>query len=372
MELTYDKSVGMGLYAEVWRATDVIGRVVAVKFFQNAGSREEKYALTHAAVLARVKHPSVVQLFAVESQPHPETDTPQTAIIMEYIDGASLEKTQNLPMDATEALGLDMIRAVAAIHRHGAVHGDLHSGNVMIADGRATLIDMLYTHSLAEVGTRLANANREQDIRELVRLLHLALSRTPAAVQFSSRIAALLVQPPNTLTELEAAWTSLFQRRSPALDQRTDTIRMVGHTAQHAGQPSRTADLRVPRPPTDSTGTRTTALLTANELDADLIRSRYDSRAWQRVSADEDRLNRELHEATSLTGELHTLAGMAENPQERAMFISQIGNVARRISELTARRDAAKSLRSSIEHSIDSATFSVSLDRQLDTEASDR
>jgi 5-methylthioribose kinase len=40
------------------------------------------------------------------------------------------------------------------------VHGDLHEANIVVTPTGAKVIDILYTHSLAEVGTARANKRK--------------------------------------------------------------------------------------------------------------------------------------------------------------------------------------------------------------------
>ena len=57
------------------------------------------------------------------------------------------------------------------------VHGDLHDANVLITPGGAKVIDLLYTHSLVEVGTRTAARTRKDDVRALSVLARQILSK---------------------------------------------------------------------------------------------------------------------------------------------------------------------------------------------------
>ena len=84
MELEFDSKLGRGAFADVWLARDSLGRKVAVKFFNDTTpSQAEQNALNHAKALARVEHPAVVRILALERQPHPESNVECLAIVME-------------------------------------------------------------------------------------------------------------------------------------------------------------------------------------------------------------------------------------------------------------------------------------------------
>lgn len=183
MELLFDSHIGRGAFADVWLAKDALQRSVAVKFFNDTSpSQLEKNALDHARALTRVKHAAVVQVLAVERQTHPETGADALCIIMEFADGPNLS-LHNTALTAKQAslIVADISGGLSAIHDVGLVHGDLHEANVIITPVGAKLIDILYTHSLAEVSTTFASRNRTDDLRALAIVLHKVLEKTPCA-----------------------------------------------------------------------------------------------------------------------------------------------------------------------------------------------
>jgi tRNA A-37 threonylcarbamoyl transferase component Bud32 len=179
MHLAYESRVGGGAYGDVWRATDNLGRTVAVKFFNDTPTQAEQNALNHAKALVRVESPAVVRVFALEPQPHPESGADCLAIIMEYVAGPSLS-LQGAPLTVDHALAIlrDLATAVEAIHSAGLVHGDLHAGNVLITRDGAKVADILYTRSLAEAGTRTAQRTRDDDRRNLAVLFREVVEKT--------------------------------------------------------------------------------------------------------------------------------------------------------------------------------------------------
>jgi serine/threonine protein kinase len=190
MDLYYDSPLGRGSSAEVWLATDSTQRRVAVKFFRgNTPDIVEEEAERHARALGRVDHSAVVRLYALERQTHPDDGSERLAVIMEYVHGMSLSRCAR-DFSAIEAVAIvdEIVAGLEAFHAAGLVHGDLHEGNIMITATGAKIIDPLCTHSLREVGTRAAEANKQEDIRQLAGIVRHVLEKNPIARRISSRV----------------------------------------------------------------------------------------------------------------------------------------------------------------------------------------
>jgi len=190
MDLLFDSPLGSGSSAEVWLATDPAGRRVAVKFFRgNTPDIIEDEAARHARTLARVDHPAVVRLYALERQSHPDDGSDRLAVIMECVEGISLSRCTR-DFSATETIVVidEIVAGLDAFHAAGLIHGDLHDGNIMITPNGAKIIDPLCTHSLREVGTRAAEANRHEDVRQLAGILRHVLEKNLIARRISAKI----------------------------------------------------------------------------------------------------------------------------------------------------------------------------------------
>src|SRR5207253_6375466 len=92
-------------------------------------------------LLARLHHPNVVTVYGVA------VHDGRVGLWMELIDGATLEQAlvKNGPLGAREAalIGIDLCRALAAIHAAGLIHRDVKAQNVMRQDGgRIVLMDL--------------------------------------------------------------------------------------------------------------------------------------------------------------------------------------------------------------------------------------
>lgn len=142
--LTLIEHVGHGAFADVYRARDRrLDREVALKLLRerHAAPGQVDAALREARLLAKVRHPHVVTVHGAE-----EIDA-QVGIWTEFIRGQTLADLvqQQGPFGADEAtaIGIDLCRALAAVHQAGLVHRDIKAQNVMREHGgRIVLMDL--------------------------------------------------------------------------------------------------------------------------------------------------------------------------------------------------------------------------------------
>jgi eukaryotic-like serine/threonine-protein kinase len=135
---------GAGGMATVWCAHDErLRRPVALKVISPelaanpvAVTRFAREARTHA----RIQHPNLVQVYdysVTAARPY---------LVMEYIDGTTL--SERLDLDGFTAveiqtLAAELLSALASIHDHGVLHGDIKSANVLLdRKGHAHLTDL--------------------------------------------------------------------------------------------------------------------------------------------------------------------------------------------------------------------------------------
>jgi len=137
--------VGRGTYGDVYRAHDpVLDRDVAVKLLDPERLRTPRglaEAITEGRLLARVRHPNIVEVFAVEQR------RGRVGLVMEYIAGATVEDrlAAEGPLADDEALTVacSVARAVAGLHAAGILHRDIKPRNVMCeGTGRIVLMDL--------------------------------------------------------------------------------------------------------------------------------------------------------------------------------------------------------------------------------------
>jgi serine/threonine-protein kinase len=152
--------VGHGAYGEVYRAWDTrLNREVALKLLRAELSDDQARAaliIKEARLLARVQHPNVVTIHGAE------LIDGRAGLWMEFIRGRTLAELleQGDAFSEAEAIrvGVELCRAVTAVHDAGLIHRDIKSRNVMLADdGRVVLTDFGSGWQLSDgSGRRLA------------------------------------------------------------------------------------------------------------------------------------------------------------------------------------------------------------------------
>lgn len=133
--------IGEGVFGDVYRAWETtLEREVAVKFLRAGATPDAAHILQEGRNLAKIRHPGVVTVYGAE-----QLDG-RVGIWMEYVRGRTLEDIlqEEGPLTASEALriGIDLCRALAAVHGAGLVHRDIKARNVVRQDdGRIVLMD---------------------------------------------------------------------------------------------------------------------------------------------------------------------------------------------------------------------------------------
>ena len=143
--------LGRGGFGTVYRAFDPkLRREVALKLHHAPGGPDDaERFLDEARRLARVRHPNVLAVHGAgrfEGRPGLWTD---------LLEGETLEQVlaRQGPFGAEEAvlIGVDLCRALAAVHRGGLLHRDIKTANVMRErGGRIVLMDFGAGRELAQ------------------------------------------------------------------------------------------------------------------------------------------------------------------------------------------------------------------------------
>jgi eukaryotic-like serine/threonine-protein kinase len=136
--LTIVERIGVGAFGSVYRARDNLNRDLALKLFSEPAHSAR--VLREGRLLARVRHPNIVVVHSCN-----EVDG-RVGLSMELIRGRTLEEELQSrgALSAQEAgfIGLDLCRALAAVHEAGLVHRDVKAQNVMRENGgRIVLMD---------------------------------------------------------------------------------------------------------------------------------------------------------------------------------------------------------------------------------------
>jgi Tol biopolymer transport system component len=199
--------VGHGGYGDVWRAHDPqLDREIALKLIP-AQDEDVGDLLREGRLLARVRHPNVATVYGASCVDG------EIGVAMEFIGGDDLDATVRrdgpLPARDVREIGLQVARALDAVHRAGVLHRDIKASNVKrTEDGRVILLDFgssreLRLHTIEpadEAGTPLyvapevfagGTASVQSDLYSLGVLLHfLATGRYPVTASSFADLAA--------------------------------------------------------------------------------------------------------------------------------------------------------------------------------------
>ena len=133
---------GMGI---VYKARDTgLDRLVALKFLPNE-TEDAKGAfeafLHEARAISRLNHPNIATIYGVEEV------NGERFLALEYLPGGTLRDRlrahpQGFPLERILGWAIPIARALAHSHRHGIIHRDVKSDNVLLTEeGRAKLTD---------------------------------------------------------------------------------------------------------------------------------------------------------------------------------------------------------------------------------------
>lgn len=129
---------GSGGAGVVWRAYDeLLHRQVAIKEVPLGLDRLR--TLREPKLAARLSHPGIVTVHDLVERED------RLWIVMEYLEGFSLEQTVRLrgPLSPalTATIGRHLLSALRYAHESGILHRDIKPANVMLTDGRVVLTD---------------------------------------------------------------------------------------------------------------------------------------------------------------------------------------------------------------------------------------
>src|SRR3954452_23797141 len=141
--LTIKSRIASGAFGRIYRAHDShLNRDVALKLLRGDITllRPVERVLAEARTLARVHHQNVVTVHGADVRDG------RAGLWMELVEGQTLDAwvSAHGTMGAREAaaIGIDLCRALAAVHGAGLVHGDVKAQNVMREKGgRIVLMD---------------------------------------------------------------------------------------------------------------------------------------------------------------------------------------------------------------------------------------
>jgi serine/threonine protein kinase len=136
------EELGRGGMGVVYKARQLsLGRLVALKLVlsgAHASSQDRARLRTEAEAIARLQHPHIAQIHDVAMHDG------KPFLVLEYVDGTSLDRRQERCWPARQAAELIecVARALDAAHERRMVHRDLKPSNILVSsDGRVHLLD---------------------------------------------------------------------------------------------------------------------------------------------------------------------------------------------------------------------------------------
>lgn len=139
--LEVHERIGEGSFGEVYRAIEPrLSREVALKLRKVEGLATPRELLEEGRRLARVRHPNVLVVHGAD------VHDGRVGLWTELVHGETLDErlTSRGPCTVSEMIGLgvELSRALAAVHAAGLLHGDIKGANVLCStDGRTLLAD---------------------------------------------------------------------------------------------------------------------------------------------------------------------------------------------------------------------------------------
>jgi serine/threonine-protein kinase RIO1 len=206
LKVTLHSRLGDGGFADVWKATDGLGRDVAVKIVR-ASAAVMSSALAHARALARTSHPNIVSIISLERVNDPSSKAEVDGIVMELLEGTTLaQRFQGPKLSIREArtIGAAIASGIAHIHERGMEHGDLHDANIMIGDHTIKVIDILYTDSLAMLSSGTRKARLRRDCTSLKLVLQHLIAHSKLPTEEATKFNTLTNENPTALDIREA------------------------------------------------------------------------------------------------------------------------------------------------------------------------
>ena len=204
-QIDFVKELGRGASGIVLLGHDkVLDRAVAVKIWPTnpADDRDKVVQAQHEAVkVAKFDHPNIVRVYSANA-----TNGATFALITEHIDGIVLREYLEAQHDFSERVQIwnGIYAALEHAHARGVLHGDVHSGNVMLVNLVPKLIDFGTSYFVSK-----ANSSSKRESKLILDLTEKIFS------DGDKRLLRAIPKPasanPSTVLTHCSAWVKLEQ-----------------------------------------------------------------------------------------------------------------------------------------------------------------
>ena len=139
--LIVSRELSSGRHSAVFQAVDPFSqRHVALKTATQETDRTALAIVREAEILSRLEHPNIARLIGLDYANR------SAGLLTEFVSGPTLDSQLAHDFDRGAPQLVELIvqlcQAVSAVHGAGFVHGDISSGNILVApDNRLVLID---------------------------------------------------------------------------------------------------------------------------------------------------------------------------------------------------------------------------------------
>lgn len=247
-------AAGSGLYGRVWKA-EQHGREVAVKVI-HPQMRGVANALEHFHSLARVPpHLNIVQVFTVAKVKVPADPDPVEAVVMEWLDGVSLDEQLRGPiLQFTEGLKLclGIVAGLRHLHTAGVAHGDLHAGNVIVTAAGPKIIDIDCTksNSLRLLTLQSREDRIQADLDYIRHLLWRVLTHTDMPLEIGASVdprirGAASLEAITAELDAISATVAATLKPTPSVMQERSKSKMVGRSGRSREDVLSSSDIEV-------------------------------------------------------------------------------------------------------------------------------
>lgn len=216
---TLQEPVGFGLKGVVWRVSDEYGRNRALKLATPGDYQDRSYLQEIHRARDLENHEQFAQLHDAESITLPVggQETALIAFVEEWVEGRTLRQIlRDTPDQITETFVTgyldELCGALNVLRVLGLQHGDLHPGNVMIADPAPGTLDKRMRVRVVDMGSLRPlpeqPVDRLSDHTNLVRHLvdmHNAMRRNPSVSHRTARFLTSCRQLISSMLDADAS-----------------------------------------------------------------------------------------------------------------------------------------------------------------------